>query len=59
MVHLPNLAISTHTGYHCTSDLVFCHFYENLDEERNEAVSLWQQHLPRTQIDVNTFEFSI
>ena len=35
-------------GYHRTSDLVFCYFYKNLDEKRNETMSLWQQCSPNT-----------
>ena len=45
-VHLPSLAIGIHTDYYCTSDLVFCHFYKNLDEKRNQTIYLWQQHSP-------------
>ena len=54
VVHLSSLAFSTHPSYHHTSDLVFCHFYKNLDEKRNQTISLWQQCSSSTWLDVNT-----
>ena len=55
LAQIPSLAIVKHTRNYCSMYWIFCNCYENLDEKRNETISLWQQCSPSTWIDVGYY----
>ena len=42
LAQIPSLAIIMHTWNHSTSDCTFGNCYEDIDEKRNETISLWK-----------------